>query len=171
MFVKQKHFVMPIPSFNRAVFQSCSVMLQPVCSPFFASNKYPFPIPGQDKRKQKSSSPRRPDVCPVHKTRSVVLNPPVEDALKKWGWGSSNGVNVRRDALLSRMVIAEVEVAAAVPLPSCFHRALRTFLLPPVSWTFTKRRVYLSLFMARPLLVCASYVSISICLSTASVAR
>lgn len=28
----------------------------------------------------------------------------------------------------------------------------RTFLFPPVSWTFTKRRVYLSLFMARPLL-------------------
>lgn len=28
---------------------------------------------------------------------------------------------------------------------------LLTLRLPPVSWTFTKRRVYVSLFLARPL--------------------
>lgn len=49
------------------------------------------------------------------------------------------------------IVLAETgttEVVSPISLPS----SSRTFLLPPVSWTFTKRRVYLSLFMARPLL-------------------
>lgn len=90
-----------------------------------------------------SSSSRRPDVglSRVHHTTAL-------DALTRWGWGSS-GASVSRTRFVRRSrAMSDPAAMMLVPwLPSS-----RTFLLPPVSWTFTKRRVYLSLFMARPLL-------------------
>jgi hypothetical protein len=63
------------------------------------------------------------------------------------GWGSSS-----RGASVSR-----IKGGALVA-----GRVLLTLRLPPVRTTFTKRRVYVSLFLARPLLF---YMSVSRILS------
>lgn len=56
--------------------------------------------------------------------------------MRRRGWGSSS-----RGASVSRFI----ELGG--------RRALLTLRLPPVRTTFTKRRVYVSLFLARPLLL------------------
>lgn len=87
-------------------------------------------------------------------------------ALRKWGWGSSAQRVNDTVGLPWDMVKFYGGIAAGDRLPLCGCHCLsmlrspvltRTFLLPPVSWTFTKRRVYLSLFMARPLLLSCQY--------------
>lgn len=94
---------------------------------------------------------------PGHSTTAL------ESAFTRWGWGSSVA-RMSAKVVLCRMPAMERSRSRDAGLSIDAHPT-RTFLLPPVSWTFTKRRVYLSLFMARPLLLCCQHLSrfVSIC--------